>query len=411
MKIKNLLIGAIALFTIPATAQVFSSGLTLIPPGNSGIGTNAPTNFLDINGDLRVRTVTQNNNLTRILGVDANGVVQWRDNATIGGNDNDWLVDGISGNMWNLNPANVAVGHTNPTSLFHVRRGTNAAGSRIGIGSIEWIQDDLNAIRIGATGNLASFHPNVDCVTDLGTPALRFDRLYLCDGVFQAVSPKSSSTVIPNTISLDYIRTLSVLDNGTYFQLDPIEVSVFIPQAVDDPSTRVQYDENGSAIPVVGSTSINMTALTPHMIGAIREVDNQLQQCCMANSKTSEDVDKLNEQIEHLEDEVNELKTLLMELLPEEDRIKLNGARLHQNTPNPVNSRTHIGYFIPTNAQEARIVINNTEGSQVDVIELTNRGEGGQDIDTSKWSNSGVYYYSLIVDGELIDTRKMILNQ
>ncbi len=411
MKIKNLLIGAIVLFAVPATAQVYSSSYLLIPPGNSGIGISTPTNFLDINGDLRIRTVTQNNNLNRILGIDNNGVVQFIPSANIGGNDNDWQVAGA--NMFNLNTGNVAVGHTNPTSLFHVRNGFAFAGSRIGIGSIEWIQDDASSLRIGSSsGPLNSFHPDVDCQTDLGTPALRFDRLYLCTGIFQAVKGKAAgSTLIPNTVSLDYIRTLNVSDNGENIQLDPSEVGAFMPQAVDDPSKRVEYDESGNAISVDGSISINMTALTPHIIGAIREVDNQLQECCKVNSKSSEDMDKLNEQINNLEEEVNELKALLMELLPEEDRATLNGARLHQNTPNPFKSQTHIGYFIPTDAQEASIVINNAEGSQVDVIQLTSRGEGGQDIDTSRWSNSGVYYYSLIVDGELIGTRKMLLNQ
>ncbi len=413
MKIKKLLIGACVLLTIPATAQMFSNSYQFPQAGNNnnGVGTNAPTNFLDINGDLRIRTVTQNNNLNRILGIDNNGVVQWIPSTTIGGPDNDWQVAGA--NMFNLNTGNVAVGHTNPDWLFHVQNGFAGSGSRIGIGSVEWIEDRAFSLRIGSTGGpLNSFHPNVDCQTDLGTAALRFDRLFLCTGIFQVVSPGPKGlAVIPNTVSLDYIRTLKVLDNGEYIQLDPSAISSFMPQAVDDPSTRVDYDESGNALPAEGSISINMTALTPHMIGAIREVDNQLQECCMANSKTSEDVDKLNEQIENLEEEVNELKALLMDLLPAEDRAKLNGARLNQNTPNPVKSQTNIGFFIPTDAQEARIVINNAEGSQVDVIELTNRGEGGQDIDTSRWSNSGVYYYSLIVDGELISTRKMILNQ
>lgn len=411
MKIKNLLIGATLIFAIPATAQVFSSGLTLIPPGNSGIGIATPTNFLDINGDLRIRTVTQNDNLNRILAIDGNGVVQFRNSATIGGVDNDWQVAGA--NMFNLNTGNVAVGFTTPNSLFHVRNGGAVTGSRIGIGSVEWIQDGSNSLRIGSNGPLNSFHPNVDCQTDLGTAGLRFDRLFLCTGIFQAVAPtpQGGGTLISKAASLSYIRTLKAFNNGGTIQLDPSKVSVFMPQAVDDPSTSVQYDESGNALPASGAVSINMTALTPHIIGAIREVDDQLQECCMRNSKTSEDVDKQNERIEQLEDEVNELKALLMDLLPEEGRDKLNGARLNQNTPNPFKSQTNIGYFIPTDAQEARIVINNSEGAQVEVIELTNRGEGGQDIETSRWSNSGVYYYSLIVDGELVGTRKMVLNQ
>lgn len=53
--------------------------------GNIGINTATPTNQLDINGDLRIRTVTENNALDRILVVDNLGIVHRRDTSTISG--------------------------------------------------------------------------------------------------------------------------------------------------------------------------------------------------------------------------------------------------------------------------------------------------------------------------------------
>lgn len=406
---RKLLLGAGILLAMPGTAQVFSSAFTLIPPGNSGIGTSTPTNFLDINGDLRIRNINQNDQLRLILAADANGVVHWRDVATIGGTDNDWFVAG-SGDMWNLNSGDVAVGHTNPDHLFHVQNGTAISGSRIGIGSIEWIEDGSNSLRIGATGSLISFHPNTDCQTDLGTPARRFDRLYLCDGVYQAAA--ATGTVISSSTSLTHIRSLKVYNDAGRVQLDPVQVQAFMPNAVDDPARRVEYDEKGNPSPVSGPTSVNMVALTPYLIGAIQGVDDMLAQCCASNSKTKEDVDNLNERMDRLENQINELKELMLSQLPEDQRETLmNKARIDQNTPNPFGSSTRIRYFIPTDAQSASVVINNAEGVQVEVIELSERGEGSKALNTSGWTNSGVYYYSLIVDGELIATRKMVMVQ
>lgn len=48
-----------------------------------GIGIKTPTNKLDVNGDLRIRTVTQNDLLTRMLVTNTDGVVHYRDASSL----------------------------------------------------------------------------------------------------------------------------------------------------------------------------------------------------------------------------------------------------------------------------------------------------------------------------------------
>jgi photosystem II stability/assembly factor-like uncharacterized protein len=83
--------------------------------------------------------------------------------------------------------------------------------------------------------------------------------------------------------------------------------------------------------------------------------------------------------------------------------------KLYQNYPNPFNPLTKIKYQIPSNKYVNLIVFDIT-GKQV--IDLVNRKQtaGTYEVDFSGTTySSGVYFYSLIIDGKVIDSRKMIL--
>ena len=81
---------------------------------------------------------------------------------------------------------------------------------------------------------------------------------------------------------------------------------------------------------------------------------------------------------------------------------------LEQNTPNPVSNTTNVPYSIPKNAKNAQLIIRNNSGEMVRQLALP-AGAGVASIDASVLS-SGTYNYSLIVDGKIIRSRKMIVS-
>ena len=91
-----------------------------------------------------------------------------------------------------------------------------------------------------------------------------------------------------------------------------------------------------------------------------------------------------------------------------EQSIVLSDAiYLGQNHPNPFADQTTISYSIPENAQSARIEIRDVTGWIIQSVEIEGRGEGELIIHADRL-RSGVYTYTIIVDGVVGEMKKML---
>lgn len=87
---------------------------------------------------------------------------------------------------------------------------------------------------------------------------------------------------------------------------------------------------------------------------------------------------------------------------------KLTTAVLYQNTPNPFKEKTEIHYYLPPETQTADIYIFDLQGSLLkkfsaihsDKVEIK-----GSDL------HAGMYIYTLVANGQAIDTKRMILTK
>ena len=88
---------------------------------------------------------------------------------------------------------------------------------------------------------------------------------------------------------------------------------------------------------------------------------------------------------------------------------KPSTIRLYQNYPNPFNPSTQISYELDRAAQ-VQIEIVDVLGRQVAVLDQKNRSAG---IHSTQFNASqlpsGVYLYSIVVDGIALETKKMVL--
>ncbi|PJB13913.1 MAG: hypothetical protein CO118_11275 [Flavobacteriales bacterium CG_4_9_14_3_um_filter_32_8] len=85
----------------------------------------------------------------------------------------------------------------------------------------------------------------------------------------------------------------------------------------------------------------------------------------------------------------------------------LNAIILDQNLPNPFAEKTSINYVIPTDVKEAQLLFYDINGRIIKQVDITERGEGKLTVYGENLQN-GIYTYSLIADGKLIATKKMV---
>ena len=82
-------------------------------------------------------------------------------------------------------------------------------------------------------------------------------------------------------------------------------------------------------------------------------------------------------------------------------------AMLHQNRPNPFSDKTTIAFFIPEGVKRGQLIIFDDRGNVVKSFNLIQRGQGSIEFNAFHLSH-GVFTYSLVVDGVVAETRKMV---
>lgn len=97
------------------------------------------------------------------------------------------------------------------------------------------------------------------------------------------------------------------------------------------------------------------------------------------------------------------------ELFEEDEDITTN-AFLFQNTPNPFTTETEIKYFVPVNADNAVIYVFSLNGNLLLTKPITQFGNDSVTISGNELE-AGMYIYTLAVDGQEVDSKRMILNQ
>ena len=83
---------------------------------------------------------------------------------------------------------------------------------------------------------------------------------------------------------------------------------------------------------------------------------------------------------------------------------------LASNMPSPAATDTKLQYYLPETVSEASIYIFDLNGAQKGVYNLTEKGNGTLTIKGGTFT-AGMYLCSLVADGQLIDTKRMILTK
>jgi hypothetical protein len=190
------------------------------------------------------------------------------------------------------------------------------------------------------------------------------------------------------------------------------EVKQVFPELVKEQVQPAEYGKDGKELihPEVRFDGINYIGLIPVLIASIQE-----QQKIISDLKTENEALKKNEESRKTENETLKARIDKIEQIINSQRLTsisktvlLSTAHLEQNAPNPFTQNTSIKYFLPQNVSNAFIKITDATGSVLETLAIKSRGDGYVNLQEGQLT-AGTYQYSLIVDGKLIDTKKMVV--
>lgn len=135
-----------------------------------------------------------------------------------------------------------------------------------------------------------------------------------------------------------------------------------------------------------GRVYINYSAIVPVLVEAFKEQQQA---------------------IEALQNEIAELKNGEKGLYGIDTHENSKNA-LFQNVPNPTNSSATIDCYLDSNVSKAVIAVYDLNGLQLKEYPIYNQGKNTIKIEANEFK-PGMYMYSLLVDGKLIDTKRMVI--
>lgn len=145
-----------------------------------------------------------------------------------------------------------------------------------------------------------------------------------------------------------------------------------------------------------GNTSINYIEMIPLLVQAINEVK-------VENTTLKEEIATLKGGKE-MQAKARTPETTSIETA---DEAILS---LSQNSPNPFSEQTSIEVSVPESVHAASLYIYDMSGKQIKRIDIMERGITRISV-TSEGLTEGMYLYSLIADGKVAGTKKMILTK
>lgn len=204
------------------------------------------------------------------------------------------------------------------------------------------------------------------------------------------------------------------------------EVEQVLPELVGTVIKQPELDTNGVVLSQgVEYKNMNYNAFFAILTKGIQEQQRTIEELKTENEALATTVNNLNDRLTQLENCLSNILPLLCQInhsmiqensqttqqvLEQIINVELSDAEhivLNQNVPNPFAESTVITYSIPESIQKAQIHFYNMNGQLIQTVELTSRGNGRINVFGSDLS-SGTYLYTLVADGKIIDTKRMV---
>ena len=173
-----------------------------------------------------------------------------------------------------------------------------------------------------------------------------------------------------------------------------------------------------------GYKAVNYDGLIPVLIEAVKAQQVVIETQKETTDEQQKTVVKQQEKLKKQAKKIDQLESKITALAVQVDKLLSNNASatvrnkyalsleqkstLGQNHPNPFNQNTSIDFFLPTTVQAASLQIRSANGQLIKTLPIPDRGAGQLTIDIGNYA-AGTYFYSLVLDEQVLETKQMIV--
>jgi Secretion system C-terminal sorting domain len=385
-----------------------------------GLGTNTPTEQLHTKLGVRLEGINQNNNLSQLLVRDNSGKLFWRDASTITPppNNNFWSLTGNAGTNPNVNflgttDANPLILRTNnvPQMRVNTTNAVNVGVVEIGLnnynGNLAINGKDLVGFSIPLTINSSTTGQIYNQTASTSHTLGRIIRL-------NQVNTNTNGGIAFYDMGIGAQREFYIMERGMIGGPFPTGANI-IPKKmfVISENDQVGINLGANALPTAdfhtqGSVRFQNLPSGSGNILVIDAAGNVRKANSSAFKETPSEVTDLKNELEALRKEIEILKQTVKNKNSFISQTKTE-SYLNQNKPNPFKTQTKIEYFVASlQLSNTYILVTDLLGKELLKKTITQNGKGEVMIDGSTLLK-GLYVYSLIVNNEIVDSKKMII--
>ncbi len=348
--------------------------------------------------------------ITNSVAIGANAIVSSNNAIVLGAN-------GISVGINTTNPTNVLDVFSSPATGGTVINAVSSVSS--GNGAVLSCSNGTSAYGVwgvSSTGYAGYFSGNVTVT-----------------GVFNNPSDaKLKENIQPMVNALDKILLLNAstytfkpeydkmnLPKGTQNGFIAQEVEKVFPELV-----TINYDKSMDEKNPMEYKGINYIGMIPVLAEAIKEQQKEIETVKVSEqTQTQSQISDLQNENAELKNELAEMKQTMNDFQSALSQCctnyqpssgshssPLDMPKLEQNVPNPFSQNTIINYYLPQLAGAAVVKVYSLDGTELKSFAISKTGFGQIAISGNSLP-SGVYVYTLIIDGKSIDTKQMILTK
>ncbi|MCE9538480.1 MAG: tail fiber domain-containing protein, partial [Bacteroidetes bacterium] len=203
--------------------------------------------------------------------------------------------------------------------------------------------------------------------------------------------------------ALNYNAFFGILTKGIQEQSNEIDSLKTKTTNQDSVNTALsnQIDSLTQGLLAGKTKANNQDSIITLLQNQLNQLASMINHCCNNNGNHGNHGNNL------IPSGTNNYKSISPTTLTDVELSNKNAIVLNQNVPNPFAEQTTISYFLPDNISRAQILFFEQSGKIIKTIDLTEKGKGQLNVFANDLS-SGIYTYSLIVDGQTTETKKMV---